>query len=94
MGSGGGLHNIPTDKFNAKVDAEFVNHTYGLHNVRGSLRVKPGDCITVDEGGVSIKVDNACGLSLKSGKLTIDPLLLLLLFILLILNKSVAEEED
>ncbi len=73
VGSAHGLENIPTDKFSAKINAEFVEHSHGLHNVRGSLQVKPGDCITVNEGGVSIKVDNACGLSLKSGKLTIDP---------------------
>ena len=73
VGSASGLDNIPTDKFNAKIDAQFIEHSHGLHNVRGSLQIKPGDCIRVDEAGVSIKVDNACGLSLKSGKLTIDP---------------------
>jgi hypothetical protein len=73
VGSAGGLDNIPADKFNAKIGAQFIEHSHGLHNVRGSLQVKPGDCVTVDEAGISIKVNNACGLSLKSGKLTIDP---------------------
>ncbi len=72
IGSGAGLKNIPTDKFSGEINANYLNHAYGLHDVRGDLQVKATDCIKVDEDGVGISLDSSTGLWLKSGKLTID----------------------
>tara|TARA_B100001094_G_scaffold156604_1_gene151623 strand:- start:284 stop:1408 length:1125 start_codon:yes stop_codon:yes gene_type:complete len=71
-GSGKELFNLPTDQFDGEISAAYLNHSNGLHNVRGALQVKTSDCITVEEDGVGINLDADCGLWLKSNKLTLD----------------------
>jgi hypothetical protein len=72
VGSAEALRNIPTDKFDGEISANYLNYAHGLHNVRGSLQVKTADCIKVDEEGIGIDLDSSSGLWLKSGKLIID----------------------
>ena len=72
VGSAAALRNIPTDKFDGEISANYLNYAHGLHNVRGGLQVKTTDCIKVDEEGIGIDLDSSSGLWLKSGKLIID----------------------
>lgn len=71
-GSGEGLYNLPSDKFNGEIDATFINYSEGLQNVRGSLRIKTTDCLTVSEEGLGIKIEPECGLWLKDNRLSVD----------------------
>ena len=72
-GSAEKLSKLPTDKFDGEIDATFLNYSEGLQNVRGALRVKAADCLSVNETGIGIKLEPECGLWLKGNKLTIDP---------------------
>ena len=72
VGSAAALMEIPTDKFEGEISANYLNYAHGLHNVRGGLQIKTTDCIKVDEEGVGIDLDSSSGLWLKSGKLIID----------------------
>ena len=72
-GSAEKLNKLPTDKFDGEIDATFLNYSEGLQNVRGALRVKTTDCLSVNEAGIGIKLEPECGLWLKGNKLTIDP---------------------
>jgi len=66
------LINLPTDKFDGEIDATFINYSEGLQNVRGALRVKTTDCLSVDDEGIGIKLEPESGLWLKGNKLTVD----------------------
>ena len=72
MGSAVDLYNIPTNKFEGEINANYLNYSHGLKNIRGALQINVTDCIKVDESGIGIKLDSGSGLWLKSGKLSID----------------------
>ncbi len=72
MGSAADLYNIPTNKFEGEINANYLNYSHGLKNIRGALQIDATDCIKVDESGIGIKLDSGSGLWLKSGKLSID----------------------
>ena len=71
-GSGLALYDLPTNKFAGEIDANFLNYSNGLQNVRGSLQVKATDCISIGEEGVGINLETESGLWVKRGKLAID----------------------
>ena len=71
-GSAEKLINLPTNKFDGEIDATFINYSEGLQNVRGALRVKTTDCLSVDDEGIGIKLEPESGLWLKGNKLTVD----------------------
>ena len=72
-GSGKGLHDLPADRFNNKISANFLDYSQGLQNVRGSLQIKAADGIITSEDGIALNIDSESGLWLKAGNLTIDP---------------------
>lgn len=72
IGSGKSLREIPVDQFDGEIEANYLNYSNGLHNIRGSLQVKTSDCIHVNEEGVGLKLETDCGLWVKSNKLSID----------------------
>jgi hypothetical protein len=71
-GSGEKLTNLPTDRFDGEIDANFLNYSHGLQNVRGKLQLKTTDCINASQDGIGISLDSDSGLWLKRGKLSID----------------------
>jgi hypothetical protein len=71
-GSARFLVNLPVDKFNGEIGANFLNYGNGLQNVRGALQPKTAHGICCDEEGLSLYLENDCGLVLKSKKLTMD----------------------
>lgn len=71
-GSAKELTELPVDQFSRQIDADNLNYSNGLHDVRGTLQVKGSECIQVDEDGVKLKIDNNSGLWIKSKKLIID----------------------
>ena len=72
MGSGIFLHDIPTDKFINKINANFLEHGPGLHNVRGTLQVKTSNGIGIEDEAISMQISNNCGLTFKDGSLSVD----------------------
>jgi hypothetical protein len=71
-GSAEKLHSLPTNTFSGEIDANYLNYSQGLQNVRGALQVKTTDCISVEDEGVGIKLDSNSGLCIKRSKLAID----------------------
>ena len=53
-GSGKGLHDLPADRFNNKISANFLDYSQGLQNVRGSLQIKAADGIITSEDGIAL----------------------------------------
>jgi hypothetical protein len=72
-GSGGGLRDIPTDRFKGLINADVLNLGYGLHDVRGSLQVRGGAGLSSTKEGVEINTHVNGGLSFRSKKLLVDP---------------------
>jgi hypothetical protein len=73
VGSGAYLKDIPTNAFADKINADFVNHSLGLQNVRGSLQLKTNNGLILDENGINLNLAPNSGLSIKSNKLSLDP---------------------
>ena len=73
IGSGMFLHDLPTDKFKNKINANFLEHGLGLHNVRGILQVKTSEGIHIkDNGALSLTIGTDSGLTIKDGSVAID----------------------
>tara|TARA_Y100000593_G_scaffold42755_1_gene81817 strand:- start:799 stop:1926 length:1128 start_codon:yes stop_codon:yes gene_type:complete len=64
---------IPANKFLDPIDANFINHGPGLHNVRGTLQTKTGKGLIADETGIGISLSLQGGLSVQSNTLVVDP---------------------
>ncbi|MHC4686506.1 MAG: hypothetical protein ACYTEW_19660 [Planctomycetota bacterium] len=73
VGSGLYLQDIPTDAFVGQISANFVNHGFGLQNVRGALQIKTNNGISLDEDGIGLNLTAEPGLSIKSNKISVDP---------------------
>jgi len=67
------LHDIPSDRFSNKIPANFIEHSYGLHNIKGKLQVNVGDGLRCDEDGIEINLQPNNCLSIKNDRLAIDP---------------------
>ncbi len=72
-GDGSALTNLPTNKFNSTIEAEFLSLGSGLMNKRGNLQVKTTDGLQADDDGLKIAVAPDSGLVFKDRKLNIDP---------------------
>tara|TARA_R110000850_G_scaffold48063_2_gene119602 strand:+ start:766 stop:1893 length:1128 start_codon:yes stop_codon:yes gene_type:complete len=73
VGSAAGLTEIPTDKFKDKISADSLEHSHGLHSVRGALQVKTHAGISTNEDGLAISLTRTGGLGIKDNHLIIDP---------------------
>ena len=72
-GSGAGLHSIPPDQFSGKIQANAIDISHGLIDIRGSMQVKAGEGISSTESGTSVCLSANSGLSFRSRKLTVNP---------------------
>ena len=72
-GDAGGLSNLPTNRFDGKIAATFIEYGPGLKNIRGSLQLNIGDGLHLDGEKVEISVGIKSGLSHRNSKLIIDP---------------------
>ena len=67
------MKDIPSDAFINKIEANFIDHGYGLQNLRGTLQIKTNQGLSLDEDGIGISLHPNSGLSVKSNKIFIDP---------------------
>ena len=72
-GSGAGLHSIPPDQFSGKIQANAIDISHGLIDIRGSMQVKAGEGISSTESGTNVCLSANSGLSFRSRKLTVNP---------------------
>ena len=72
-GSGAGLHSVPPDQFSGKIQANAIEISHGLVDIRGSLQVRGNNGIISTDSGVSISMPANSGLSFRSKKLTVNP---------------------
>ena len=52
VGSGAGLTEIPTNKFKEKISADSIEHSHGIHSVRGTLQVKAHAGLSIEDNAV------------------------------------------
>lgn len=71
-GSAKHLVDLPANNFDGEINADFLNYSHGLQNVRGTLQVKTSGGLSCNEDGLGVYLDSDCGLTISSKKLTID----------------------
>jgi hypothetical protein len=72
-GSGCGLRELPTNKFDGTIGAKYIQHGAGLQNIRGKLQLKVSGGLLVDKEGVALSLSAKSGLTVKSNNLVVDP---------------------
>jgi hypothetical protein len=72
-GDGSRITNVPHDQFAGTIDAHHLNHSHGLHSVRGTLQIKAGNGISATADGVEARLAPMGGLSATDNALCIDP---------------------
>ena len=72
-GSGAGLHSVPPDQFSGKIQANAIEISNGLVDIRGSMQVKANNGIISTDSGISVSMPANSGLSFRSKKLTVNP---------------------
>lgn len=72
-GSGAGIIDLPTDKFNGTIDATHLNFGAGLRDVRGELQVKTGAGLQIENNSVSLSFQPNGGLVARNGKIQLQP---------------------
>tara|TARA_R110002110_G_scaffold92226_2_gene240264 strand:+ start:905 stop:2032 length:1128 start_codon:yes stop_codon:yes gene_type:complete len=72
-GSGCGLKELPVDKFDGVIEARYLQHGAGLHNIRGRLQVKATEGLQANKEGIGISLNTKSGLAVKGKHLVVDP---------------------
>ena len=72
-GSGAGLHSLPPDQFSGKIQANAIEISNGLVDIRGAMQVKANNGIISTDSGISVSLPANSGLSFRSKKLTVNP---------------------
>lgn len=71
-GDGSGITNIPHDRFISQIDAQHINHGYGIHNVRGQMQIKAGPGLSAANDGLEVRLAPMGGLSVAGDILCVD----------------------
>jgi len=72
-GDGAGLHNVPPDQFSGKIQANAIEISNGLVDIRGAMQVKANNGIISTDSGISVSMPANSGLSFRSKKLAVNP---------------------
>tara|TARA_R110002110_G_C13424212_1_gene714707 strand:+ start:51 stop:1178 length:1128 start_codon:yes stop_codon:yes gene_type:complete len=72
-GSAAGLHSVPADQFTSKIEANAIEISHGLVDIRGAMQVKAYNGIISTDSGVSVGLPANSGLSFRSKKLVVNP---------------------
>jgi|TARA_R110002020_G_scaffold775_1_gene3867 hypothetical protein len=73
VGSGAGLTEIPTNKFKEKISADSIEHSHGIHSVRGTLQVKAHAGLSIEDNAVGVSLAKNGALCIKDSHLVVDP---------------------
>lgn len=73
IGSAEDLTNLPTNRFEGKIAADYIELGPGLCNVRGTTQLKTSNGLKTSEDGIEISLGTNSGLSVKLNKLVVDP---------------------
>ena len=73
VGRAAGLTEIPTNKFKDKISADSIEHSHGLHSVRGALQVSARAGLSIEDGAVGISLTKNGALNIKDNHLIVDP---------------------